>query len=147
MKAIFFGAMEGQMPELIDVPEKDGHLDFAWMKEKIGHGCDTLDSTLRTVDGKAYRFLVDDLGFYNANLTAYGSDSCWLFGNLFIFGREDKYGELTEVTEDDVAYLSQHVGMMFNKKMLFELGFPKRLNWTAEELARMAAGGDKHEEK
>lgn len=147
MKAIFFGAMEGQMPELVDIPERDGRLDFAWMKEKIGHGCDTLDSTLRTVDGKEYRFWVDDLGFYNANLTAWGSANCWLFGNLFIFGREDKYGELTEVTEDDVAYLAQHVGTMFNKKMLFELDFPKRLNWTVEELARMAAGGGDHEEK
>ncbi len=39
MKAIFFDAMAGKLPELVDVPEIDGRLDFAWMEKKIGYGC------------------------------------------------------------------------------------------------------------
>ena len=142
MKAIFFEAMAGKMPEFVDVPEPDGdgRLDFAWMKEKIGYGCDCLDSALRTVSGKTYRFWVDDSGVKHARLTAYGSETCWLFGNMFIFGPEDKYGELTDVTESDLSLIKQNVQPWFDILMLFNLGFPKH-NHSLEELILLAAGG------
>ena len=125
--------MEAKMPELVDVPESSpGVLDFAWMKEKIGHGCDCLDSTLRVVDGKTYRFWVDDSGAFNARPTAYGGDDCVLFGNLFIFGKEDMRGELTEVTEQDVEHIKQHVSPWFNILMLFNLSFPRYTAWGAK---------------
>lgn len=147
MKAIFFGAMEGQMPELIDIPERDGRLDFAWMKEKIGHGCDMLDSTLRCVGVRTYRFWVDDLGIDNAKrITAYGDADCWLLGNMFIFRKEDKQGNLVEPTQDDVEFLKQHIGQFFESKILFDLSHPKS-SWTVEELARKLLGGDGDEKK
>ncbi len=147
MKAIFFEAMGGKDPELIDVPEKDGTLDFTWMEEKIGYGCDMLDSTLRYVGDRTYRFWVDDSGIDNAKrITAYGDADCWLMGNMFIFRKEDKEGNLVEPTQDDVEFLKQHIGEFFGSKMLFDLAHPKP-SWTAEELARMLAGGDDHERK
>ena len=148
MKAIFFAAMEGKYPELVEIPEKeDGVLDYAWMKEKIGYGCDCLDHTLRLVDGRPYRFIVDDLGARNAQLTAYGNEHCVLWGNMFIFRPEDKHGDLVEPTEEDVEYLMLHVGPFFNKKMLFNLAHPKS-DWNFEALALMAvAGGYGNEEK
>lgn len=140
MKAIFFEAMAGKMPELVDVPEKDGHLDFAWMEEKIGYGCDCLDHRLRTIGGKTFRFWVDDSGVKRARLTAYGGENCWLFGNMFIFGKEDKYGELTEVTDADLEMIKTHVKPWFDIVMLFDLGHPKT-NWSLEELALLVAKG------
>lgn len=144
MRAIFFEAMAGKMPELVEIPEKDGRLDFAWMEEKIGYGCDMLDSTLRSVAGKTYRFYVDDSGVKHAKkLTAYGGETCWLFGNMFIFGKEDVHGELTEVTEADVEAIKKHVQPWFDILMLFDLSFPKT-SWSLGTLALMAAiGGEK----
>ena len=130
MKAIFFAAMEAKMPEIVDVPEREnGVLDFAWMEEKIGHGCRCLDSALRLVDGKEYRFWVDDEGAFNARPTAYGGDDSVLFGNLFIFGKEDMCGELTEVTEQDLEHIKQFIGPRYNILMLWNLSFPNYTKW------------------
>lgn len=147
MKAIFFEAMAGKLPELVDVPEKEGRLDYAWIEEKIGHGCDCLDHTLRLVGGKPYRFLVDDLGAYNAEMTAYGGQNCMLWGNMFIFRPEDKHGNLVEPTEDDVEHLTLHVAPFFQRMMMYELAHPKS-SWDFEALAMMlAAGGAKNEKE
>lgn len=148
MKAIFFGAMEGRWPELVDIPEReDGSLDYAWIEEMIGHGCDCLDHTLRLVGGKPYRFLVDDLGARNAELTAYGNEHCVLWGNMFIFRPEDKHGNLVEPTEADVAHLTLHVAPFFQRMMMYELAHPKS-SWDFAALAMMAAaGGANNEEK
>ena len=121
MKAIFFEGMAGNLPELIDVPEKDGTLDFAWMEKKIGYGCDCLDHTLRCIGDRTYRFWVDDSGVKNAKrITAYGNPSCWLVGNMFIFRKEDKKGNLVEPTQDDAEFLKQHV----ISKILFGISHP-----------------------
>lgn len=129
MKAIFFAAMEAKMPELVDVPEReDGGFDYAWIEEKIGHGCRCLDTTLRLVDGKEYRFLVDDEGAFNARPTAYGGDDSVLFGNLFIF-RVDLRGELVEPTEQDLQHIKQYIRPWFNILMLWNLSFPNYAKW------------------
>lgn len=148
MKAIFFGAMEGKYPELVEIPEKeDGVLDYAWIEEKIGHCCDCLDHTLRLVGGKPYRFLVDDLGARNAEMTAYGGQDCMLWGNMFIFRPEDKHGNLVEPTEDDVEHLMLHVAPFFQRMMMYELAYPKS-SWDFAALAMMlAAGGAKNEKE
>ena len=146
MKAIFFEAMAGKLPELVEVPEKEGRLDYAWMEEKIGYGCDCLDSTLRCIGEKTYRIWVDDSGVKRARLTAYGSETCWLFGNMFIFGKEDLHGELTEVTEHDLEHIKARVRPWFDIVMLFDLSHPKTA-WDFEALALMALQEAKYEEK
>ena len=147
MKAIFFEAMAGKEPELVDIPEKDGILDYGWMENKIGYGCNMLDSTLRCVGERTYRFWVDDLGIDNAKrITAYGSEYCWLFGNMFIFRKEDKKGNLVEPTQGDVEFLKQHIGQFFESHMPVDLAHPTA-SWTAAELARLLFGGGDHEEK
>ena len=147
MKAIFFEAMEGKAPVLVDIPEEGNSWNFAWMKEKLGYDCRCLDSTLRCVAGKTYRFFVDDEGAFNTRqITAHGSNDCVLFGNMFIFGKEDARGELTEVTEADLEHIKNHVSPFFNITMLFELSFPKT-TFSLEALALMAAQGVKHEKE
>ena len=138
MKGIFFDAMAGKDPELVDVPEKGDRLDFDYMCKKIGHNCLYLDSTLRVVENRTFRIWVDDLGINNAYMTAYGSKSCFLFGNMFIFVRDNCEGNLAAPTQDDVELLKRHIGPFFGRKMLYDLKHPTT-QWSPEELAKIGA--------
>ena len=75
--------------------------------------CDVIDVTTRMIGNKRYRIIVDDEGLLKLNpivsAVYKGSGIVALVGNLIIAGEEDRYGELTSLTDEDIKEIKKEV--------------------------------------
>lgn len=102
LTAIFLDVKNGSGPQVIEL--KDDIKEFYKLI-----GCDAVDIVSRSVKGKKYTIICDDLGLYDKNLkpSAVSLTECFpLVGNLLIVGNVDSYGELTSLTKNDVKVLT-----------------------------------------
>ena len=75
--------------------------------------CDVIDIVGRKLGDRLYLFICDDEGLLkdNVKITAINSlGQPMLVGNLFIVN-DDGEDDLSSLTEDDIAYISQYIHM------------------------------------
>lgn len=76
---------------------------------------DDIDITRRTFGEKEFRVVADDIGYFRRipKFSAYPSEKSFglmpLVGNLLIFGMEDKWGEMTDLTDEDIELILSNV--------------------------------------
>ena len=76
---------------------------------------DDIDITRRAFGEKEFRVVADDIGYfrYIPKFSAYPSEKSFglmpLVGNLLIFGMEDKFGEMTDLTDEDIELILSNV--------------------------------------
>lgn len=103
LTAIFLDVKNGSDPQVIEL--KDDIQEFYKFI-----GCDAVDIVTRSVNGKKYTIICDDLGLYDENLKTSALSLTRSFpslvGNLLITGNVDNFGELTSLTKNDVKVLT-----------------------------------------
>lgn len=76
---------------------------------------DDIDIKRRTFGEKEFRVVADDIGYFRhiPKFSAYPSSGRLgimpLVGNLLIFGMEDKFGEMTDLTDEDIELILSNV--------------------------------------
>lgn len=74
-------------------------------------GCQWIDIVTRFIDGVEFDIICDDEGLMkpNCRITAFSSENePMLVGNL-LFAHHDDEGNMTELTDDDIALINSHV--------------------------------------
>ena len=95
MKVIFLNVKDKKPPEVMEI---DGELDT--IRGLIG--CAHIDSTIYKVGKTPFRVIVDDDGYFTKNYIESATSKRWLYplvGNLVIFGKENRRGELTSLSD------------------------------------------------
>lgn len=77
-------------------------------------GCLYIDVVKRTIGGKRYNIICDDdaLGDENATIALLDrqNQNNNIFGTIIIAGEEDRYGELTDLSDDDIGNIVSRIG-------------------------------------
>ena len=108
LKGIFLDVENKQRPVVVEV---DNNI-YAFHKILR---FDDIDITRRTFGEKEFRVVADDIGYFRRipKFSAYPSSGCLgimpLVGNLLIFGMEDKFGEMTDLTDEDIELILSNV--------------------------------------
>lgn len=105
IKCLFLNVEAGEQPKPVDI--EDNYVDY---RKLIG--CDWVDSAKRTINGKTFRFIVDDVGDLKKNripsaIDIYGR--IHLFGNVVIVGEENDEGYMTSLSEEDIELIMANV--------------------------------------
>ena len=116
MKVVFLNVEEGKAPEEMEV------IDCIEVFYKL-LGQNDLDICRRTLGGKSFRIVADDIGYYRENpkFSAFASiiGIMPLVGNLIVCGMEDEYGELTSLTDEDVQMIKAQVKQVDGRYVFF----------------------------
>lgn len=74
-------------------------------------GCRLIDIQSRKVGKKWYDFIIDDEGLFSEAPvpTAFNEDGTPFVGTILVAGAADDEGELTDLTDDDVQNLNNHI--------------------------------------
>ena len=86
--------------------------------------CSVIDIVRRKVGGRFYDIICDDNGLFaeNPKISAIDDFGNVMFvGNLLITGLPDEEGELTSLTDGDIAYISKRVDNMSTR--LYPAGY------------------------
>ena len=105
IKCLFLNVEAGDEPKVVEIED-----DYVEYRKLIG--CDWLDSAKRPVNGKMFRFVVDDTGAIKGKRIPSAIDihgRIHLFGNVIIAGEENDEGELTSLSEEDVELIMANV--------------------------------------
>lgn len=108
LKGIFLDVENKKKPVVVEV---DNNIYAFYKMLRF----DDIDITRRTFGEKEFRVVADDIGYfrYCPRFSAYPSKGRLgvmpLVGNLLIFGMEDKWGELTSLTDEDVELILSNV--------------------------------------
>lgn len=126
IKVLYLNVQENKQPEVMEIePEND-----------VFHrliGCESIDIVRRYISGKWYRVICDDEGRLKSRPKLSMADTMLdypIAGNLIIAGIEDKFGELTSLTDADVESICQ-----------------RKLKWQAQWIITQAdtVDGNRHE--
>lgn len=96
--------------EKAEVVKADGLDDFYRLID-----CDTIDIVTRKIGRRYYDIICDDNGLFADGPKISAIDDCgsiMLVGNLLIAGLHDEEGELTDLTDDDIAYIADRIEHM-----------------------------------
>lgn len=87
--------------------------------------CDAFDICKRNIGEREYRIICDDVGFFKSfpKISAVASEFGLmpLVGNLIVCGIEDKYGNLTDLTDEDVQNILQNVAYIDGRFILINV--------------------------
>ena len=103
MKVVFLNAKENKAPATIDIKD-----DLKVFYDLIG--CRTIDIPTRQIGKHLYSIICDDEGLFDPEpkLSAFGENGQSLVGNLIIAGMPDDDGELTDLTDSQIAEIRKN---------------------------------------
>lgn len=111
IKALFINVESGEPAKTVAIQDENQFKEFSNLI-----GCEYVDCVKRYVNGKAYRFIVDDVGALKKNPTPSAINrfsQIMLYGNVVVCGEENAVGELTSLTDEDIDNLLANVHRFF----------------------------------
>lgn len=108
LKGIFLDVENKKKPVVVEV---DNNIHAFYKILRLGDIC----ITRRTFGKKEFRVVADDIGYFrripkfSAYTSGYSFGVMPLVGNLLIFGMEDKFGEMTDLTDEDIELILSNV--------------------------------------
>ncbi len=126
IKVLFLNVQENKQPEAMEI-EDDIHTFYKLI------GCEGIDVVRRYISGKWYRVICDDTGRMKPRPKLSMCDTMLdypIAGNIIIAGVEDRFGELTSLTDADVEMICD-----------------RKLKWQAQWIITQAdtVDGNRHE--
>lgn len=105
LKTVYYNHNFGHIMEFTIEPTLENYYRLLY--------CNLIDIVVRTVGGKKYAFIVDDEGLLKDRPIASAIEprnfDNALVGSLLVTGVPDEDGELTSLTDEDVANIMGHV--------------------------------------